>query len=835
MKKAIVYALVINLIITSTVFIDTAKADTVSGITETPGAVNCVINFTCNDNTDSVKIYYGKSSPITTGDNETYTDPDEVPGYENRVDREMLIRGLTEDTTYYYRIYSTDDTNWCAAEGSFTTLSRFTNATGWKDEFFDTYLIEQNSTLNLVQQDLIEKQLLIQNWTGDQTGDDAWRGRGAYYCNVIHDSDGLFKCLANMQPEELLDENGTAYWYSSDGISWSAPERVSYEVNRERGGGDFHNLAGGWINISGKWWHYYKANQGHDGFHISVSNEENGTYDQSSESPIWDSSDYADEGNEVHISGVFLDTLGGNMLSAFGQYILGGVGVNTRYQNHKWGYNETRWMCADEKLDIPRTKSTVNETYEWQVYMFPAGIKSGTYIGYNQQYDDALVQQRPYLSYSRNGVNWTNFNDTKPLINLGTSGSFDDELIYCNWGDVVINVGDYDYVYYVGLDGKHGDMKNGSIARAKFRKDGLTAIEPQTGNEWFVTTEIPRWFANNLTINGNFSASAKLNISVLNASTNTPFENYNFSDFSTISTNSTQISCSWDGYNISYIPNASFKLNFSWDGTGSGELYSYSLDGEAPVLERSSNKGPTLTVTAPANGSTGIELNPAINITFNDEEGDQINLSIWQNNSGTWNRSLLMTGAAGNTTVTGLLLNASVLSTKYWWSVNYSHYDGTNATIEIFHFTTRGNTAPAFITPNPANESINVSLSTNYISINISDADGDVINWTIETSPHIGSDSMNYDTNGTKQCTVSGLLASTTYTWYVNATDGFVWNNETYTFNTTNKNTTILRFTYDTQGKSVITINNVSIVMVVVMAIVMIGVVFVSAWRKKNV
>jgi hypothetical protein len=72
----------------------------------------------------------------------------------------------------------------------------------------------------------------------------------------------------------------------------------------------------------------------------------------------------------------------------------------------------------------------------------------------------------------------------------------------------------------------------------------------------------------------------------------------------------------------------------------------------------------------------------------------------------------------------------------------------------------------------------------------MSDPQGDLIEWSIETSPDVGSTSTIGDTNGSKNCTISGLQHETTYTWFVNATDSYNWTNETFTF-TTLKSTNI--------------------------------------------
>jgi len=81
------------------------------------------------------------------------------------------------------------------------------------------------------------------------------------------------------------------------------------------------------------------------------------------------------------------------------------------------------------------------------------------------------------------------------------------------------------------------------------------------------------------------------------------------------------------------------------------------------------------------------------------------------------------------------------------------------------------NYPPMFSNENPPDGSSNVPISISSLSVYISDPDGDSFDWTIETSPDIGSSSGTGESNGTKYCSISGLNYGTTYTWYVNATD----------------------------------------------------------------
>jgi hypothetical protein len=88
----------------------------------------------------------------------------------------------------------------------------------------------------------------------------------------------------------------------------------------------------------------------------------------------------------------------------------------------------------------------------------------------------------------------------------------------------------------------------------------------------------------------------------------------------------------------------------------------------------------------------------------------------------------------------------------------------------------------------PYNTAFSISTKITTLSVIMNDPQGDLIEWSIESSPDIGSTSTIGGTNGTKNCTVSGLAHETTYTWYVNATDGYNWTREVYTFTTKDSN-----------------------------------------------
>jgi hypothetical protein len=110
-------------------------------------------------------------------------------------------------------------------------------------------------------------------------------------------------------------------------------------------------------------------------------------------------------------------------------------------------------------------------------------------------------------------------------------------------------------------------------------------------------------------------------------------------------------------------------------------------------------------------------------------------------------------------------------STIYTVWVNATDPGGSGLYTRAWYtFTTKSNNPPQITNPNP-NNGTTVPISTTLLTIYISDPEGNLINWNIQTSPAVGSSSGSGQTNGTKTCTISGLQYSTTYYWYVNATD----------------------------------------------------------------
>ena len=86
--------------------------------------------------------------------------------------------------------------------------------------------------------------------------------------------------------------------------------------------------------------------------------------------------------------------------------------------------------------------------------------------------------------------------------------------------------------------------------------------------------------------------------------------------------------------------------------------------------------------------------------------------------------------------------------------------------------------------PSPSNSATRVPFPLNQLSFNLINYQSKMMNYTVITSPDIGSGSGANVLDGRYSVIVSNLAPSTTYNWIVSATDGTNWKNQTYTFTT---------------------------------------------------
>jgi hypothetical protein len=92
--------------------------------------------------------------------------------------------------------------------------------------------------------------------------------------------------------------------------------------------------------------------------------------------------------------------------------------------------------------------------------------------------------------------------------------------------------------------------------------------------------------------------------------------------------------------------------------------------------------------------------------------------------------------------------------------------------------------APVVSNPIPADTQRAVPLNISELMFTIKDFQGDLMRYTVETSPFIGSASGTNVHNGTYTIQVGGLMNATLYRWFVNVTDGQHWTRKIFRFET---------------------------------------------------
>jgi len=94
------------------------------------------------------------------------------------------------------------------------------------------------------------------------------------------------------------------------------------------------------------------------------------------------------------------------------------------------------------------------------------------------------------------------------------------------------------------------------------------------------------------------------------------------------------------------------------------------------------------------------------------------------------------------------------------------------------------NSPPVISQIDPGDGEINVPLSLSELRFQISDLNGELMSYTVTTSPDIGSGSGNLKPDGVYSVPISGLEDLTEYSWHIEVTDGMDTTVDDFTFTT---------------------------------------------------
>jgi hypothetical protein len=210
-----------------------------------------------------------------------------------------------------------------------------------------------------------------------------------------------------------------------------------------------------------------------------------------------------------------------------------------------------------------------------------------------------------------------------------------------------------------------------------------------------------------------------------------------------------------------------------------------------PVPE--GNDFPVASDFSPAEGEQNVSLSLSeLSFRLTDHEGDLMSYKVsTRPDIGGGSGTLV-----GNGTYT-IPIHGLQNGTTYLWLVLVYQGKPTGTPVGRERAFTTETLFPIIRNPSPAQNAEFVPINTSNVSFDLTDYQDDLMNWTVETQPDIGSGAGTNVTNGRFTVPISGLEYFTTYTWFVNATDGRYWGNKTFTFWTTTEKTLVLEPTDD--------------------------------------
>jgi hypothetical protein len=206
------------------------------------------------------------------------------------------------------------------------------------------------------------------------------------------------------------------------------------------------------------------------------------------------------------------------------------------------------------------------------------------------------------------------------------------------------------------------------------------------------------------------------------------------------------------------------------------------------------NNFPWFSDISPADGEQNVSLSlTEISFRIYDDEGDLMSYKVTTNpDIGEGSATLIPNG-----TYT-IPIHGLHNSTTYTWK--FYLYEGDNSGTPIgktFTFTTAP-LAPFIWNPSPRHNAQYVPIYWSNVSFDLKDFQQDLLNWTVETQPDIGSGGANGVGDGRYTVAITGLEYDTKYTWFLNTTDGTYWTRKTYVFTTTSEGLLVLEPIADT-------------------------------------
>ena len=189
------------------------------------------------------------------------------------------------------------------------------------------------------------------------------------------------------------------------------------------------------------------------------------------------------------------------------------------------------------------------------------------------------------------------------------------------------------------------------------------------------------------------------------------------------------------------------------------------------------NNPPEITQTDPADGEQMVPITTTeLRFEIQDADGELMNYNVTtEPNIGTGSGGLKPDGIY-SVPVSGL-----ESLTTYTWYIEVT--DGKDMATKTVTFTTEP-TAPILTNPLPPDGERDVPINLSQLKFTLKDYQGDTMDYTVQTSPNIGSAQGTDVHDGTYAISISGMTYGATYRWYVNVTDGVYYTRKIFSFET---------------------------------------------------
>jgi hypothetical protein len=217
----------------------------------------------------------------------------------------------------------------------------------------------------------------------------------------------------------------------------------------------------------------------------------------------------------------------------------------------------------------------------------------------------------------------------------------------------------------------------------------------------------------------------------------------------------------------------------------------------AEYVERPGPKHPMQADEYPANNAENVDFNSELAVRVWDYQWDVFSITFRTNASGTWEDIITYNDIARypqdspSRRSWGVYraqpTNMNQYGTDYTWSV-YAVDSKGNSVEKFYQFRTKLDPEAAIISnPVPAQGATDIPVTLAELRFDVTDPQSDSIDYTVTTTPDIGSGSASGVPGGTWSIPVSALQCNTTYIWNVHATEhgtGGLTTERSFTFKT---------------------------------------------------